>query len=94
MARFQEVNDPDEFWVECRDKEFNDTKLVIDCHKYINCIIKNCTLIYAGGPSHLESTSLYKCKFRYTGFAAQTLQFYNRTSPEVSGIDGKGNIKI
>lgn len=77
-----------------KNETFEGVILVLDYHSFENCTIKNCTLIYGGGPCHLIGTEVGNSNFDFRDGALRTLQIYHNFIGRSSGIDDKGNIKI
>ncbi len=89
-----DASDQSEFWKEFRGQTFQDDTLVIDYHRYVDCTIEDCVLIYGGGPFHMSGCRISGCQLRYTGAAANTLKLwdiFNRSEP---GVDEAGNITL
>ena len=51
------------------------TDVTLDCNEFIDCVIKDCGVIFQGGPFSLVRTKLERVRFAIGGPAQSTLGF-------------------
>lgn len=85
---------PDNFFKIHKNEIFEKKTLVLDYHSFENCTIKNCNLIYGGGPFHLDGNTIGECNFDFRDSALRSIELYKAFLGGSPGIDEKGNIKI
>lgn len=54
---------------------FNAETITLDNKHFKDCMLLDCTLLYAGGPVIFERTALTGCRYRFCGEARRTLDF-------------------
>jgi hypothetical protein len=61
---------------EWNQKTFENETVRLDGNRYTECVFKNCTLEFAGGPvPEINSCESQDCKWAFTEAAERTLQF-------------------
>lgn len=69
----QTTGDPD---VKFENQTFTNTIVTLDCNEFVDCVIKDCQILFQGGPYSLIRTKLENVRFGIGGAAAQsTLAF-------------------
>lgn len=94
MSDFDRISDPNEFWKEYKGVSLKGKTLVIDYHRYINCKIEDCALVYGGGPYHLKDNHLSGCRWRFTDAAARSITLLQTMKPTSPGVDDAGNVTL
>ena len=54
---------------------FSGITVTLDYNEFVNCAIKECTVMCHGGDFSLTNTTIASCKFGVAGMANSTLQF-------------------
>lgn len=55
------------------NKELNSETIVLDEKHFVNCLIKESTLIYSGGDFGSTNTKFDRCRIQFSGSAGKTL---------------------
>ena len=57
------------------NQTFRNVTINLDYNEFVNCTIRDCTVMCYGGDFSLTHTTLANCKFGVAGMANSTLQF-------------------
>jgi hypothetical protein len=55
-------------------RTFSKQVFVLEECWFINCVLRECSLVYSGGPFEFENTTFDNCQWKFRGQAKDTMQ--------------------